>query len=98
VAHPGALLPSIHQHNWYVNCHLFSTCFSFCCNSNSLLTGINIIDTYKLCEHDKIINLRVALKNEHKMLLEKFAGHIAYQFITNTHMFLSATDPEILEI
>lgn len=71
---------------------------SFYSNSNSLFTGINVIDTYKLCEHHKIINFRVAKEGEHKMPVEKFAGHLAYQLITNTTTLLSVIDPEIREV
>ncbi len=63
-----------------------------------MFTGINVIDTYKLCEHHKIINFRVAKEGEHKMPVETFAGHLAYQLITNTTMLLSVIDPEIHEV
>jgi hypothetical protein len=63
-----------------------------------MFTGISVIDTYKLCEHHKIINFRVAKKGEHKMPVEKFAGHLAHQLITNTTMLLSMIDPEIREV
>ena len=63
-----------------------------------LPAGISVIDTYKLCEHHKIINFRVAKEGEHKMPVEKFAGHLAYQLITNTTMLLSMIDPEIREV
>jgi hypothetical protein len=60
-----------------------------------LFTGINVIDTCKLCEYHKIINFRVAKEGEHKMPIEKFSGHLAYQLITNTPMLLSMMDPEV---
>ncbi len=96
--YPRSLLPSTHHHHWYVNCFFVFHILSLPCNSNSLLTGINIIDTYKLFEHRKIINFRVVKEGEHKMPVEKFAGHLAYQMITNTHMLLSAINPEIPEL
>ncbi len=63
-----------------------------------MLTGINVIDTYKLCKRHKIINFGVAKEGEQKILFEKFAGHLAYQLITNTTMLLSMIDPEIREV
>ncbi len=98
MAHPRFLLPSTHLHHWYVNCFFVFHILFLSCNSNSYLIGINVIDTYKLYEHHNIINYRVAKGGEHKMPVQKFAGHLAYQLITNTQMLLSVINPESPEL
>ena len=50
----------------------------------NLIVGINVVDTYNLCEYHHIINYRLPKEGDHKITVQRFAGHLSYQLIQNT--------------
>ena len=73
-------------------------CFSFVVSCfYSLFThfvaGINVVDTYNLCEYHHIINYRLPKEGDHKMTVQRFAGHLSYQLIRNGSGLLRVLKP-----
>jgi hypothetical protein len=57
------------------------------------LAGINVVDTYNLCEYHHIINYRLPKEGDHKMTVQRFAGHLSYQLVGNTASLLRVLKP-----
>jgi len=57
------------------------------------LAGINVVDTYNLCEYHHIINYRLPKEGDHKMTVQRFAGHLSYQLIRNGSGLLRVLKP-----
>ena len=57
------------------------------------LAGINVVDTYNLCEYHHIIYYRLPKEGDHKMTVQRFAGHLSYQLIRNTASLLRVLKP-----